>query len=212
MKKIFFAAALAITAIAGLHAQSADIAALETKLAATKPNNYWELSKINIQIEAAKRGAPETFDGLQKLIELGAEKVTYINEEHKNNLVKNLTSVLARWWYKEAFIKDGYAYAKANTDINRWGVDYIVYYNPKLGIPDAERYQLTKQVLIGRKMRHNDAMKAVTQFMELAPFMDEAEVKADLKKLNRLYSPLLIEDKTAWEPVVAMIRTALETY
>ena len=42
--------------------------------------------------------------------------------------------------------------------------------------------------------------------------IDEKTVKADLKKLNRLFSPKLLKDKAAWEPVIAMIRTALDTY
>ena len=42
--------------------------------------------------------------------------------------------------------------------------------------------------------------------------VDEAKAKTTLKKLNRLYSPRLIKDKALWEPVVAMIRTALDTY
>lgn len=42
--------------------------------------------------------------------------------------------------------------------------------------------------------------------------VDETKAKTTLKKLNRLYSPHLIKDKASWEPVVAMIRTALDTY
>lgn len=53
---------------------------------------------------------------------------------------------------------------------------------------------------------------AVDALIKLAPMVDEAKAKTTLKKLNRLYSPRLIKDKASWEPVVAMIRTALDTY
>lgn len=42
--------------------------------------------------------------------------------------------------------------------------------------------------------------------------LDAKTVKTDLQKLNRKYSKNLLVDKTAWEPVIAQIRTTLENY
>lgn len=39
-----------------------------------------------------------------------------------------------------------------------------------------------------------------------------AEMKTFLQNVNRKYSAQLIEDKTTWEPIIAQIRTVLETY
>ena len=39
-----------------------------------------------------------------------------------------------------------------------------------------------------------------------------AEMKTFLQNVNRKYSAQLIEDKATWEPVIAQIRTVLETY
>lgn len=39
-----------------------------------------------------------------------------------------------------------------------------------------------------------------------------AEMKTFLQNVNRKYSAQLIEDKATWEPIIAQIRTVLETY
>ena len=45
-----------------------------------------------------------------------------------------------------------------------------------------------------------------------AGFWDAAEMKTFLQNVNRKYSPQLINDKAAWEPIIAQVRTVLETY
>ena len=42
--------------------------------------------------------------------------------------------------------------------------------------------------------------------------VNAAEMKTFLQNVNRKYSARLIDDKTAWEPIIAQIRTVLETY
>ena len=42
--------------------------------------------------------------------------------------------------------------------------------------------------------------------------INAAEMKNFLQNVNRKYSPQLINDKAAWEPVIAQVRTVLETY
>lgn len=42
--------------------------------------------------------------------------------------------------------------------------------------------------------------------------INAAEMKAFLQNVNRKYSPQLINDKAAWEPIIAQVRTVLETY
>ena len=51
-----------------------------------------------------------------------------------------------------------------------------------------------------------------SRFAALLNTIPEAEAKEILKKLNRAYSPKLVEDEDAFKPVVTMIRTMLETY
>ena len=42
--------------------------------------------------------------------------------------------------------------------------------------------------------------------------VNAAEMKTFLQNVNRKYSPQLINDKAAWEPIIAQVRTVLETY
>lgn len=42
--------------------------------------------------------------------------------------------------------------------------------------------------------------------------INAAEMKTFLQNVNRKYSPQLINDKAAWEPIIAQVRTVLETY
>lgn len=42
--------------------------------------------------------------------------------------------------------------------------------------------------------------------------VNAAEMKTFLQNVNRKYSARLIDDKTTWEPIIAQIRTVLETY
>ena len=42
--------------------------------------------------------------------------------------------------------------------------------------------------------------------------INAAEMKTFLQNVNRKYSARLIDDKTTWEPIIAQIRTVLETY
>jgi hypothetical protein len=44
------------------------------------------------------------------------------------------------------------------------------------------------------------------------PTYKQENVKAYLQGMNRKFSPMLIKDKANWEPLIAQIRTALETY
>ena len=41
---------------------------------------------------------------------------------------------------------------------------------------------------------------------------DGINVKSDLQRLNRKFSKNLLDNKAAWEPVIAKLRTTLETY
>lgn len=49
-------------------------------------------------------------------------------------------------------------------------------------------------------------------FIQECSKVDEEKAKAALQYLNRIYSPYLLKDRTNWEPIVAQIRVALETY
>ena len=53
---------------------------------------------------------------------------------------------------------------------------------------------------------------AVAKLIEAAPAADVDTQKEDLQRLNRQFSPYLVTDRSNYEPIIVMIRTALETY
>jgi hypothetical protein len=79
-------------------------------------------------------------------------------------------------------------------------------------ITAKERYVLLKNWAMNNDIV-NLNQKAIDAMIEAANDCDieEAVLKADLKKLNRKYSAKLIKNKEKYEPVVAKIRTILET-
>lgn len=54
--------------------------------------------------------------------------------------------------------------------------------------------------------------RAVAKFIVLCPQVDAEKAKTALQTLNRIYSPYLLKNKEKWEPIIAQIRVALETY
>ena len=53
---------------------------------------------------------------------------------------------------------------------------------------------------------------AIDRIIDVGPTLSGVDVKGDLQKLNRKFSRFLLKDKAKWEPVIAKIRTTLETY
>lgn len=55
-------------------------------------------------------------------------------------------------------------------------------------------------------------VKAIDDYIKICVKQDENKAKQSLKILNRIVSPFLISNKEGWEPIVAKVRTALESY
>ena len=213
MKSKLFFAALAAGAGICAFAQSADelnVEKLTAKLAETKAENWWQIGNLQVKLELAKK-TPETFDEMLAAIRAGADKVTFANETQKNKFISGHISALGRWWYKGKFMWEAFEYVKTSgtkSDL----VNFLAFYNAELGLEDAELYKRSVDLALSVELSAKNALRLVRQIVRLAPGQDETTVKSDLKKLNRAFSPNLVKDKESWEPVVATIRTALETY
>ena len=66
--------------------------------------------------------------------------------------------------------------------------------------------------LLNNDLAPDRALQLITALVAAAESANVDAVKADLAKLNRRYSLRLVENKTAWTPVVQAIRTAMETF
>ena len=113
------------------------------------------------------------------------------------------------WDTNGKYLADGYAYAKKN------GVDqpYYVLYAEKLGMSEEEELDgYTKIFLRASDYDVWIFKQKMQRFATLLSAKPEAEARAILKQINRIITPKLSADKERWAPVVATIRTMLETY
>ena len=83
------------------------------------------------------------------------------------------------------------------------------------GLHDLEK-ALTAATLICERTYSIEIVKSVVR-MTVEKLcgnsaVNAAEMKTFLQNVNRKYSPQLINDKAAWEPIIAQVRTVLETY
>lgn len=145
-----------------------------------------------------------------------AEILQRVNAAYaKHNVRNSQLSVrkacqIAYFFYQGKFVADAFKAAKADNNIF---VYYIASkYKSALGLSDEACFDIYEDALLRHHFNAVMAKRVIDSLLRIAPGIDEAKVKTSLKKLNRLYSPYLIKDKAAWEPVVATIRTALETY
>ncbi len=151
---------------------------------------------------------PQSFDEIVTRTKAAFAKHNYVNDKY----AISKACQIACWSYNGKFGADAYKVAKADNN-------FFVYYLARthrqaLGLTDDECFDIYSAALLrdGAFLSMDDVRSAVDDLIKLAPMVDEAKAKTTLKKLNRLYSPRLIKDKASWEPVVAMIRTALDTY
>lgn len=151
---------------------------------------------------------PQSFDEIVTRTKAAFAKHNYVNDKY----AISKACQIACWSYNGKFGADAYKVAKADNN-------FFVYYLARthrqaLGLTDDECFDIYSAALLrdGAFLSMDDVRSAVDDLIKLAPMVDETKAKTTLKKLNRLYSPRLIKDKASWEPVVAMIRTALDTY
>lgn len=120
-----------------------------------------------------------------------------------------IISLAALWDTNEKYLSDGYAYAKKN------GVDLPHYalYAAKLGMSEEEELTCLTKIFLQANDYDTWIYKTrFSRFMDLLNSKNETEAKALLKRINRVVSVKLTTDKERWEPVVVLVRTALETY
>ena len=54
--------------------------------------------------------------------------------------------------------------------------------------------------------------RAINKMVDVSINANVTTGKEDFQRLNRKYSKNLLKDKATWEPIVALIRTTLDTF
>ena len=137
-----------------------------------------------------------------------AKEVGFDNKQ----LIDEGAIVLGLWWWGGKFWKEAADYAFKVDNPRKY---YIASVYMNYPITDQERYNLIKEGFL-KKYNFGNADKLLTAFNNLlatAESLDnEAETKATLQKLNRIYTPLLVNQKDKYEKLVAAIRLAIQAY
>lgn len=153
---------------------------------------------------AALTALPETFDQFVATAASAYEKAG--GDPAK---LPAIIDGMALWDTGEKYLQDGWAYSKKHgLNSPHW-----ILYAGRVGMTETEELDgLTKLFLRASDSDTWIYKSKMQRFMGLLNGKPEAEAKALLKQINRVVSPKLVTNKEKWEPVVVLIRTALETY
>lgn len=92
---------------------------------------------------------------------------------------------------------------------------YVVYRTEQLNFTDLQVYAYMRDYLFKNSPNATLTRQAIDVLLNAAVMADGTDginVKSDLQRLNRKFSKNLLDNKAAWEPVIAKLRTTLETY
>lgn len=176
-----------------------DMAVIQQQTALA-PDNYSKLS-MAILTDFAQNGTPETIEAAYTRID---GVISAINPDYPDASKINYTKQVARGLKIDAAAIKQYCISNPSSydlhialaDKTEWGYETVADCLLKYDYP-------ARYVIRGVEYLNKQA---------IALGKSDEEVLDLLKKLNRIFSAKLIEDKEAWGGVVAQIRTLMEAY
>lgn len=157
------------------------------QLAETPPNTYAELCAI-----------------VDKTIDASDVKA---KDYHKIAFKKQFP------YCRNEFIVEAWEFCKKNP--SAYDFYYVAYRTKQLNFTDLQVYAYMRDYLLQNSPNATLARQAIDALLNAAVMVDGTDginVKSDLQRLNRKFSKNLLDNKAAWEPVIAKLRTTLETY
>ena len=157
------------------------------QLAETPPNTYAELCAI-----------------VDKTIDASDVKA---KDYHKIAFKKQFP------YYRNEFIVEAWEFCKKNP--SAYDFYYVAYKAKQLNFTDLQVYAYMRDYLFKNSPHAALTRQAIDVLLNAAVMVDGTDginVKSDLQRLNRKFSKNLLDNKAAWEPVIAKLRTTLETY
>lgn len=112
-------------------------------------------------------------------------------------------------YVKVIWLADAWKFCQANP--SAYDVYYVTARAKDIGMTDAQVYAWLKNYLLSSRYPQKVEL-IIDKLIDLAPGLTGIDAKADFQKLNRKFSKNLLKDKQKWEPIIAKIRTTLETY
>jgi hypothetical protein len=176
-----------------------DMAVIQQQTALA-PDDY---SKIYMAIltDFAQNGTPET-------IEAAFTRIDGVISAMQPNYLLNVKLIFVKQWAKATKVEDA--------TIKQYCINNPSSYDLHIALADNTDwgYQTVADCLLKYRCFAGHVIRAVDYLnrQAIALGKSDEEVLDLLKKLNRIFSAQLIEDKEAWGGVVAQIRTMMETY
>ena len=219
MKKITLIFALAVMAVASFAAEYKFPGWLckDNTVINTQYLNAKEAGKIDSQIHCLvlmkfNEGKIKSFAELKAVVATIVSEV-YVNQKDQIG-DKTIFFVKQFCSCRNQFVTEAWNYCKANpSDID---VHLVLRYANEI-CSQEEQYTFLVNYLITTKFSNspyqiNLVKLCVEKVVDIGVTANVTTQKADLQKINRKFSKNLLVDKTAWEPIIAMVRTAIETY
>ena len=135
-----------------------------------------------------------------------AEKTA--TEAGKKNLKTSLKKQVP--YIKNLWTTDVWKFCQANP--SAFDVRFAMTKAKAIGFSDAQLYAFLTDKLMHGDYAPELVSQAIDKLAAIGPTLSGVDVKADFQKLNRKFSIYLLKNKAKWEPVIAKIRTTLETY
>ncbi len=218
MKKIFAVslfAALALSAFASADTPTAAYkfpgwackdAAKFAASAAIAPNLWFKCRDTVLQHMIRQPVA--SFAEFAALVDSTVDELKGDTDQRQVDSLKCLMKKLIPYC-KNLWTVDAWKFCEANP--TQYDVLYVIHRSKAIGMSDAQTYAwLMNYLLTSRAPKRVELI--VDKLIDLAPGLTGIDAKADFQKLNRKFSKNLLTDKAKWEPVIAKIRTTLETY
>lgn len=215
MKKIFAIMICTLTAASAFAAEfvfpgwkCTDVDRIDAAMAAADTLHR----KVEMQIlRVLAEQPPATFDALRAAVEQTVDKVDAPSADAGAKALWKVTWTKQFAYNRMEFFPETLAYCKdhpSSYDL------FIALRGQRYGMSNTEIYTGLTTCLIKYPDTYTVSVvrEAVKKMVAAAVTAEVKTQKADLEKLNRIYSIKAIENPSGWTPVVSMIRTAMATY
>ena len=207
MKKLFilFAFLFAVSTFAATFTfpgwKCTDVAKIDAAIAAAP--NIWVKCTLECLKQFARK-SPANFEEVLTITTAQAQ-ADNVPERHRLSIPKQYARCARKDLLKAAFV-----WAKANP--SSYDIHFYLTDAAELGLSDNDIYKGIYSNLMEYKYHVSVVKRAIHKLVDVSVTANVTTGKTDFQKLNRKYSKNLPTDKTTWEPVVAMIRTTIDTF
>lgn len=189
---------------------STDAAAFEAQI----PNADSPMRKVLCaSLAEFCRNKPADFAAMKATIEGVIDQlVPTADENFKLYLVKMIALCRGKAYKDDTYIRDAWAYCLAHPSTA--DAEFLVLPSDRLGTTEAIKIARTWELLAEGKGSPYFITRLLRAYVQYLPAsgLSSQDAYERLTTLNRVYTPKLIENKAAWEPIVAQIRTVMEAY